>query len=308
LLALAPASRYGGEDEVSYGSSRYNIGGSSNVSVLIDGSQTTGDRNDVSQQVINPSVEAVQEVQVIENIYSAQYGRDVGALVQIESKSGSNATHGGLYYYNRNEAFDTYQAFTNTKPVDRQHMSGGLIGGAIKKVKLFYFESFENQKNVVPSPYLGTVPAVAEKGGDFSALLQPANGGRVIYDPATSVTDPVTGNVTRMPCQAGAPDCVGTNVLKPAVFDSVAKNLLQYFPDPNQPGIVNNLASTSGTAQTTWLNVTRIDYNASDKDRLSGVWMLNWRQNLMLGVPQYNSIHWDWKGTSYPPCPAEMCE
>ena len=279
LLALAPTVRYAGEDVISYGASRYNIGGLTNVNVNIDGASTIGDRQDVAQMVLNPTVEALQEVQIDMNSYSAQFGRDLGPIVQLQTKSGSNALHGGIYFYFRNEDLDAYSAFTDTKPVDRQKMFGGTLGGALKKDKLFFFESFEGQKATTPSAFLGTVPTPQEKQGDFSQLLSE---GLTVYNPATTVTNPVSGLQTRTPFPG--------NVIPPSMFDSVAAGLLQYFPNPNAPGLVNNLQSTTGADLTQWKNATRFDYNLSDKDRMSFVWLFAWTQNLVLGVPQYNAI------------------
>lgn len=290
LLALAPTVRYAGEDVISYGASRYNIGGFTNVNVYVDGGSSNGDREDVAQMVLNPSVESLQEVKITENIYGAQFGRDVGPMVQMETKSGSNALHGSIYYYGRNEALDTYQAYTDTKPVDRQHMFGGTLGGAIKKDKLFFFESFEGQKNITPFAFLGTVPTAAEKNGDFSQLLSAK--GITIYDPAT--TCGTNGNA---PC---AMDANGKaiitrqpfpgNIIPLNRFDPVAVNALKYLPNPTVPGLVDNLPSTSGANATHWNNATRFDYNVSDKDRMSFVWLLAWHQNLIRGVPEYNKI------------------
>jgi hypothetical protein len=62
LLSLAPTVRYTGEDVISYGASRYNVGAYTNVNVTIDGASVIGDRTDVAQMTFNPSVEALQEV------------------------------------------------------------------------------------------------------------------------------------------------------------------------------------------------------------------------------------------------------
>ena len=290
LLALAPTVRYAGEDVISYGASRYNIGGFTNVNVYVDGGSSNGDREDVAQMVLNPSVESLQEVKITENVYSAQFGRDVGPMVQMETKSGSNGLHGGIYYYNRNEAFDTYQAYSDTKPVDRQQMFGGTLGGAIKKDKLFFFESFEGQKNINPNAVVFSVPTAAEKQGDFSQLL--SSNGITIYDPAT--TCGTNGNPACALNASGEPIITRQpfpgNMIPLNRFDPVAINAMKYLPDPNAPGLVNNLLSTSGQRATHWNNAARFDYNVSDKDRLSFVWLLAWHQNLLLGVPEYNKI------------------
>ena len=194
LLALAPTVRYAGEDVISYGASRYNIGGMTNVNVYVDGGSVNGDREDVAQMVLNPSVEALQQVKITENMYSSQFGRDVGPMVQMETKSGSNALHGGVYYYNRNEAFDTYQAYTDTKPVDRQDMFGGTLGGALKKDKLFFFESFEGQKNITPFAFLGTVPTPQMTTPNLRFTVP--NPAVTVPNPAVTATNPAVTTVT----------------------------------------------------------------------------------------------------------------
>ena len=223
LLELAPTVRYTGEDVISYGASRYNVGAFTNVNVMLDGMSIIGDRTDVAQMVFNPSVEALQEVKISTNQFSAQFGQDIGALVQMETKSGSNAFHGGVYGYFRNEDLDAMNAFSQTRPIDRQQMYGGTIGGPIKKNKLFFFGSFEGQTAVSPAGVVLTVPTAAEKQGDFSALASP------IYNPATNAVG-ANGQITRQPFPG--------NIIPASDFDSAALKALAYIPGPNlaRPG------------------------------------------------------------------------
>ena len=165
LLSLAPTVRYTGEDVISYGASRYNVGGFTNVNVMVDGASVNGDRTDVAQMVYNPSVEALQEVKVSTSQYSAEFGKDVGGLVQMQAKSGTNAYHGGTYYYFRNEALDAMNAFSRTTPVDRQHMFGGTLGGPIKKNKLLFFSTLEVQRSIAPLGVALTVPTAGHEEG-----------------------------------------------------------------------------------------------------------------------------------------------
>jgi hypothetical protein len=277
LLSLAPTVRYTGEDVISYGASRYNVGAFTNVNVVVDGTSVNGDRTDVAQMVFNPSVEALQEVKVSTNQYSAQFGKDIGALVQMESKSGSNAFHGGLYGYFRNEDLDAMNAFSQTRPVDRQQMYGGTIGGPIKKNKLFFFGSVEGQTAISPAGVALTVPTAAEKSGDFSALSTP------IYNPATTGTDPATGRTIRDPFPG--------NIIPASLFDSASLKALKYIPDPGLGGILsNNLLTSTGTNLTKYRSVNRVDWNISDNDRLFGNYMLDHTLNENLGVPAYNAL------------------
>ncbi len=125
----------------------------------------------------------------------------------MESKSGGNAFHGGVYGYFRNEDLDAMNAFSQTRPIDRQQMYGGTIGGAIKKNKLFFFGSFEGQTAIAPAGVVLTVPTAAEKAGDFSALSTP------IYDPSTSTVGP-NGQIVRTPFPG--------NIIPSSDFDSAA--------------------------------------------------------------------------------------
>jgi len=276
LLELSPGVRYAGEDLISYGASRYNAAGYTNVNVLIDGAEDTGDREDVAQMVLNPSVEALTEVKVNENQYSAKYGRDVGPLVLMQTKSGTNQFHGGVYEYFRNEALDTYDGFSRTKPLDRLHMFGGTIGGPIKKDKLFFFGSLEGQRSSLPISGLLTLPTAAEKAGDFSALGHP------IYDPATTRVDPSTGLLVRDPF-AG-------NMIPSSRFDAVAAKALSFIPTPALPGLSGNDPARAGSQVKLWRGVERIDWNISDKDRLSGVWMFTHDTNPFLGWTGYQPV------------------
>jgi len=276
LLALAPTVRYTGEDVISYGASRYNVGAFTNVNVMVDGSSVNGDRTDVAQMVFNPSVEALQEVKVATSQYSAQFGKDVGALVQMESKSGTNSFHGGAYGYFRNEDLDAMNAFSQTRPVDRQQMYGGTIGGPILKNKLFFFGSFEAQKAISPAGVALTVPTLAERGGDFSGS------GNTIYNPFSSHVDPVTGATVRDPFPG--------NKIPTNLFDTASLKALQFIPNPATSSLTNNLNSSTGTNLTKYRSVNRVDWNARDRDHFYGTWMIDHTLSENLGVPAYNVI------------------
>jgi hypothetical protein len=275
ILSLAPTVRYTGEDVISYGASRYNIGAFTNVNVMIDGASVIGDRTDVAQMVFNPSVETIQEVKVATSQYSAAFGKDIGGLVQMQTKSGSNAFHGGVYEYFRNEVLDTANAFSGTRPIDRQHMFGGTIGGPIWKNKLFFFGSLEVQKSTSPAGLLLSVPTPAMKRGDFSQLPT------VIYNPATSRTGP-NGQVVRDPFPG--------NIIPSNMFDPASLKALAYIPDPTQAGTTGNLPTNTGTKLNKYRSVNRVDWAISDRDHFNGSYMFDHTLNENLGVGAYNAI------------------
>ena len=99
-----------------------------------------------SQFRLSQSLENIQEFHVEASTYAAEFGRGTGGQVTITTKSGSNAWHGQLFEYVRNDVFDARNYFDRgeKKAPLRLNQFGGSIGGAIIKNKLFFFGSQEN--------------------------------------------------------------------------------------------------------------------------------------------------------------------
>jgi len=137
--------------------------------------------------------DAVQEFNVQTSIASAEVGRNSGAQVSIITKSGGNAYHGTLFYYHRNDAFDTTPFFLNRarqpKNPLRRHQFGGTVGGFIHRDKTFWFFSFEGFRQRVQDPATARVPTDAER-----AL----------------VTDPVSERLLQFWPRANTPQLLGT--------------------------------------------------------------------------------------------------
>jgi hypothetical protein len=93
---------------------------------------------------LQASLENVQEFRVESSNYPAEYGTGTGGQISIVTKSGSNAFHGGLFEYLRNDALDARNFFDQAKKSTlRLNQFGGSIGGPIKKDKLFFFAAYE---------------------------------------------------------------------------------------------------------------------------------------------------------------------
>jgi hypothetical protein len=111
------------------------------------------------------SIDAIQEFQVGNSAFSAQYGRAAGGVVNAVTKSGGNDIHGTGFYLIRDDSLNAANPFSANqlvavglpgKPKDRRQQFGGSMGGPIKKNKVFYFGNYEQQKrnfpmSVVPS-------------------------------------------------------------------------------------------------------------------------------------------------------------
>ena len=119
--------------------------------VAIDGADNMSTASGI--QKTTPSQDAVQEFRVINSDYSTEFGRAVGGIVNIITKSGTNTFHGSVYEYFRNDVLDAKsplagQGFNKL----RQNQFGATIGGPIQKDKTFYFANYEGQRHV-ESPF-----------------------------------------------------------------------------------------------------------------------------------------------------------
>jgi hypothetical protein len=166
--------------------------------------------------VVFPSVDALDEFKLQTSTYSAEFGRSLGGVVNLQIKSGTNAMRGSAFEFHRDDAFDANNFFNNragrSKPDFRQNQFGGTLGGPIFKDRTFFFADYQGHRENQGQTFLSTVPTLAMRAGDFSELS------RVIYDPATG--QPFPGN--RIPADR---------------IDSVARNVLdQLYPEPNTAG------------------------------------------------------------------------
>jgi outer membrane receptor protein involved in Fe transport len=129
-----------------------------------------GDNNDLSIGGPNYFVDnqdIVAEFQVITNNFSAEYGRNQGAIVNIVTKSGTNAFHGTAFEYHRNQNYlDTLDNIEKrsglTGPsADVYNVFGGTVGGPVKRDKIFFFGSFQEIKDRSSVLAQGSNPAIA---------------------------------------------------------------------------------------------------------------------------------------------------
>ncbi len=242
-----------------------------------------------------PPPDALAEFKVESSDYSAELGRGTGAAVNASIKSGTNTIHGSLWEYFRSDrmaALNYNFAAPTPEPKTSYHQNifGLTIGGPFVKNKLFFFADAQGTRIDVYEPEQTnlTVPTAAERTGDFSQMLNPAltNGNNVItlYKAGGNVTPTIGGtesakDPTRyLTCPSATPVFVtsiaGQNVICPANVDSVATNVMNLFPLPNQGvtgQVVQNYtapatASENNTAQ--W--DARVDYNFSPKDQAFG--------------------------------------
>ena len=129
---------------------------------------------------LNPPIDTVQEVNVLRNSFSTEYGQG-SAVVSMVTKSGTNAFRGTVSEYFRNDALDSKNYFAPTKPTHERNQFGAATGGPVMRNKLFFFGGYEGTRETNGEVQIAT--AITDQRwlqGDFSGS-------------ATIVRDPLTG-------------------------------------------------------------------------------------------------------------------
>ena len=125
-----------------------------NNSVTVDGADNINTAT--GSQRATPSQEAVSEFRVVNNSFGAEYGRALGGIVNIVTKSGTNDVHGSIYEYLENNAVNAKSILTQPGfDILRQNQFGGTLGGPIRKNKTFYFLNYEGQRRGQSPTYPG---------------------------------------------------------------------------------------------------------------------------------------------------------
>jgi hypothetical protein len=221
------------------------------------------DNNQVSDNLVGyaPSVDAIQEFNEITQNGPAEFGNFMGAIVSTSIKSGTNEYHGAAFEFFRNNVLNSnlwQKNFTGaSRPALRWNEFGATLGGPIKRDKLFFFVDYQGQRFDTPTSIGATsVLTTAERGGDFSAMLQGATPIQ-LYNPfSTGSRLPFSGNLI--------PATMLSSVAQKIVTDTSA------YPTPTGPGLVNNYLYASHTDINGDQGDVRVDWSVSDKDRVFG--------------------------------------
>ncbi len=218
-----------------------------------------------------PNVDALQEVNVMTTTYDARYGRTGGGTVNMVVKSGTNAYHGDFYEYLENGALDANNFENNLNGQPRQDLHqnqfGGVIGGPVKKDKIFFFGSFEGYKEGIPFTTVTSVPP---------AYLRPSNGsgvdftqtGYTIFDPSTTTCATAGGTIGNCPNNNYARQEFPGDTIPASRISSIGANVLNLYPLPNAgSGLQNNYIANVPDKYDYWQPMVRVDYDTSDKTR-----------------------------------------
>jgi hypothetical protein len=145
-------------------------------SLSVDGgfNMDSGSNN---SQINNVGIDFIQEVKIQTSNFSAEYGRNAGASVNIVTRAGGNGYHGSVFEFLRNDKLDARSFFSPVKGKLRFNNFGWNFNGPVKKDKLFFFAGQEwKYIRLDSAPVRRTMPTRAERGGDFSVRLRGPDG------------------------------------------------------------------------------------------------------------------------------------
>jgi Carboxypeptidase regulatory-like domain/TonB dependent receptor len=199
---------------------------------------------------IRPSVDAIEEVRVESNTYTAEAGRTAGGLINIITKSGTDQLHGTAFEFLRNTALDAYPFAFGTKlpkPALHQNQFGGSIGGPIRRQRTFYFGAYEGFRlSQGQNPTSVSVPTAFQRNnpGNFSDI--------------------------------------GGPVLNPASLDPVGLLYFKLFPAPTSSAASNNYTTAPVNTQNSDTADVRVDHRITASDLLYARYTYN-RVNTVFG-------------------------
>ncbi len=310
LVMLSPGvSDQTGQDEGT-------VGPAGSVSYAINGGRTEfnnweidgGDVMDSGSMAninIYPSIDALEQVQVLTSSYDAEYGRSGSATIEAVTKSGTNSFHGEGFEFLRNQALNARNYFDSPgEPLAayKKNDFGYLIGGPIKRNKLFFFWSQEFRREEEPGFYQTILPTAAERSGDFSAVC-PASGTFIRSSDPTQPSEPVYPD-----CPAYSTDSNGNwipfpnNNLGPYMDTVNAGALLSVLPEPNVNATGNpngyNFLLPAPAPVTTHEELIKIDEEISPKLHASVRFIHDaWQQQFATSSP--------WSISSVPGIPGQ---
>jgi len=220
---------------------------------LVDG--VPAKENQHESNSISPSVDIIQEFRVQTSNFSAEFGTEAGAQINLVTKSGTNEFHGSAWEFLRNDKFDGSNFFSGgVKPELRQNQFGGTLGGPIRKNKTFFFGSYEGTRIRRGDTQTALLPDAQERNGDFSDLL-----------PAVQIINPLNGQPFT------------DNKIPTSMQSLISTTILQkYVPLPNINPLADgsNYISNDSDKINVYQAMGRVDHHFSSADSVFGRYLI----------------------------------
>jgi hypothetical protein len=236
--------------------------------------------------VVNPSMDSITETKITTQNFDAELGKAVSAVMAVQTKSGSNSFHGSVYDFRTSSAFLATEPYSGTVPAGLKNKFGGSVGGPVFRDHLFFFGSYEGQRQKAGAAEIDTLPSkllasscLSGTGCNFSEYLAnlPAGQGQ-IYDNRSGTPVPFAGNI--IPAELVSQEWLNTlKVLQPYINAESGGSL---------GGLDSNYraAGTGGFNSDLW--AVRIDDTLSQKQN-AFVRFHRWT-NTLEGAQMYNGL------------------
>jgi hypothetical protein len=235
-------------------------------SLVVNGVEVTGNRNNDTN--LRPSVDAVEEFKAMTSSFAPEYGRAIGGVIAVQTRSGGNAFHGSAYEFLRNNLTTARTFFAADPAALKQNNFGGSLGGPIVHNRTFFFASYEGLRTRDVFSYLDTtVPSdmirtTAGGAADLSGLKDPYTGKQIpIFDPAAYAAYWTSEQFPENVLPASRVSRAGLKIVN------------QLFPRPNAAGILNGWFSNLQVGQRYQFGSdtgdVRVDHALSEKSHLS---------------------------------------
>ncbi len=215
--------------------------------------------------VLEPPIDAIEEFRILTHNASPEFGSSLGSTTNIITRSGTNQFHGGLWEFVRNDAFDAKNYF-GPQPL-KWNQFGGRFGGPLRKDKTFFFGYYEGFRERKAEDQISTVPSLAERQGDFSAMCPEGFQGGFCTNPDHQLfniffNQPYPSN--QLPAHDPA------NPLSQSAFSA---SLLSLFPTPNSG--TNGFFSAESLSDNRSQFGLRVDHYLTPIDTLNFRYMFN---------------------------------
>ena len=191
----------------------------------------------------------VQEVAVVSNGYTGQYGRQAGAQINYTTKSGSNSYHGSANYFYTGSTLNAEDFFLKSsgqpKPFQNNNQWAASFGGPLKKDKLFFFVDNEGLRYVFATSSQAFLPTPAFQAYTLAHIPASAQG---LYQQAFALYNGVKGIANAQPVAPGSSSC----------------------PLPGGASCLQSIFAPGSSGNQEWLIIGRVDYNLGKNDTIYG--------------------------------------
>ena len=185
----------------------------------------------IGQQAgIIPNLDSILEFRILSSNVDAEYGSFTGGIINVVTKSGTNAFHGNLFEFFRNTHLDARNYFSPERAVFHQNQYGGTFGGPIRKDKIFFFADYQGQRYIqgIETGFV-SVPSLANRAGDFgsaSAFTGTVNGPYL----AQVLSQRLGHQITQGESFA---QVFPNGIIPNSAWGAAPTQMLQYIPKPN---------------------------------------------------------------------------